>query len=106
MGQNYYGLLKNKQGENLSYISVVLKSCKDSSFVSGTVSDENGHFMIKNPHHKCYLLLSGIGYNNYKISLEKQQSDSVNLGTIILEPNEKMLKEVVVTGKRRVVYKN
>lgn len=106
MGQNYYGLLKNKQGENLSYISVVLKSCKDSSFVSGTVSDENGHFMIKSPHHKCYLLLSGIGYNNYKISLEKQQSDSVNLGTIILEPNEKMLKEVVVTGKRRVVYKN
>lgn len=106
MGQNYYGLLKNKQGENLSYISVVLKSCKDSSFVSGTVSDENGHFMIKNPHYKCYLLLSGIGYNNYKISLEKQQSDSVNLGTIILEPNEKMLKEVVVTGKRRVVYKN
>lgn len=106
MGQNYYGVLKNKQGENLSYISVVLKDCKDSSFVSGTVSDENGSFVINSQHRKCYLLLSGIGYNDYKISLEKKQGDSINLGTIILEPNEKMLKEVVVTGKRRVVFQN
>jgi|GEM_PF-4709191 len=93
MGQNYYGVLKNKQGENLSYISVVLKDCKDSSFVSGTVSDENGSFVINSQHRKCYLLLSGIGYNDYKISLEKKQGDSINLGTIILEPNEKMLKK-------------
>ena len=34
-GQNYFGLLKDKQGEKLPYISVVLKNSEDSSFVSG-----------------------------------------------------------------------
>lgn len=106
MAQNYFGYLKNKQGESLPYISVVLKDCKDSSFVSGAVSDPNGFFAISSPHRKCYLLLSGIGYNDSKISLAEQQGDSVNLGIIKMEANEKTLKEVVVAGKRRVVYKN
>ena len=38
MAQNYFGYLKNKQGESLPYISVVLKDCKDSTFVSGAVA--------------------------------------------------------------------
>lgn len=106
-GQNYFGLLKDKQGEKLPYISVVLKNSEDSSFVSGTVSDENGSFTIRKPQHqKCYLLFSGIGYYDHKISLEKQQGDSVNIGNIIMEPDEKQLKEVVVTGKRRVIFQN
>lgn len=106
MAQNYFGYLKNKQGESLPYISVVLKDCKDSTFVSGAVSDPNGFFAISSPHRKCYLLLSGIGYNDSKISLAEQQGDSVNLGIIKMEANEKTLKEVVVASKRRVVYKN
>lgn len=106
MAQNYYGYLKNKQGKSLPYISVVLKDCKDSSFVSGAVTDSNGFFAISSPHHKCYLLLSGIGYNDCILSLAEQQGDSVNLGIITMEANEKTLKEVVVAGKRRVVYKN
>ncbi len=107
MGQNYFGYLKNKQGESLPYMSVMLKNCKDSSFVSGTVTDSNGFFSISSPHRKCYLLLSGIGYNDSKISLDKQQQgDSISLGVITMEANEKKLKEIVVAGKRRVVYKN
>lgn len=106
-GQNYSGLLKDKQGEKLPYISVVLKNSEDSSFVSGTVSDENGSFTIRKPQNqKCYLLFSGIGYYDHKISLEQQQGDSVNIGNIIMEPDEKQLKEVVVTGKRRVIFQN
>lgn len=106
-GQNYFGLLKDKQGEKLPYISVMLKNSEDSSFVSGTVSDENGSFTIRKPQHqKCYLLFSGIGYYDHKISLEEQQGDSVNIGNVIMEHDEKQLKEVVVTGKRRVIFQN
>ena len=106
LGQNYFGHLKNRQGESLPYMSVVLKDSKDSSFVSGTITDPNGYFAISSHHRKCYMLLSGIGYRNCLVSLDKEQGDSVNLGTITLEANEKTLKEVVVAGKRRVVYKN
>ena len=61
-GQNYFGLLKDKQGERLPYISVVLKNSEDSSFVSGTVSDEKGSFTIRKPQTQnvicCFLGLA------------------------------------------------
>lgn len=48
-GVTISGLIKDKANKSaLSYVNVVLKTEKDSAFVTGTVSNEEGRFTLSN----------------------------------------------------------
>jgi YbbR domain-containing protein len=54
---NLSGVIRNsKTKEALPFVNVVLKTPKDSAFVSGTVSDEEGRFTLPNIKNNSYIL--------------------------------------------------
>jgi len=96
------GIVKDKNSKaNLPFVNVVLKTEKDSSFISGTVSDEDGRFSIaKIKSGNYYLEVSFVGYNTTKETLFiGNLSEYLNLKTIELEEKSTELEEVLVIGK-------
>lgn len=96
------GIIKDKKSKAvLPFVNVVLKTEKDSSFVSGTVTNEEGRFSlskIKSGNH--YLEVSYIGYKTTKQSLfVGNLTEYLDIKNIEIEEKSTSLQEVVVTGK-------
>lgn len=96
-------ILDGKTNEPIEYANVTVHSTKDSSFVGGTVSGNNGELVFSNlPEGNYYVTVSYIGYEkqtvpNVKIEKEKYES---SLGTIKLYNTDVELKEVNVVGEK------
>jgi len=100
------GLVKDKSSqEPVGYVNVVLFAEKDSTFVSGTVSADNGRFSIPSVLPGNYFLeLSFVGYTTKRQSLYVGNlTDFLDLATIELVEDSKVLAEVVVTGEIEAV---
>ena len=91
-----------KTKETLAYINVVLKTEKDSAFVSGTVSDEEGRFSLSGIVPNNYVLeFSSIGYLTKKMPLfVGSLSEFLNLSIIELSDDSYALEEVIITSKQ------
>lgn len=103
---NLSGIVQNKlSGANLPYVSVIVKSEKDSSFVSGTVTTESGLFSIPGILPGNYIIeLSYLGFTTKHIPvLVGKLSEFLDLGSIDLEESSMTLAEVVVEGKQDAV---
>ncbi|WP_250630558.1 TonB-dependent receptor domain-containing protein [Rhodoflexus caldus] len=100
------GNLKDKATKDpLPFVNVVLKNAKDSVFVTGTVSNENGLFSLKDLKQGEYVLeVSYIGYNTFqKAVFVGKLNDYLDIGTIELAESTETLQEIVVEGKRDAV---
>ena len=83
----------------------LLQANKDSTYVTGTTSDENGVFNLENiAAGRYYLKCSYIGYKDVvkRVNIGADGRD-VNMGMIALEQNTVMLKDVVVMGVKTAV---
>jgi outer membrane receptor protein involved in Fe transport len=97
------GLIKDKADKSaLSYVNVVLKTDKDSAFVTGTVSNEEGRFTLSNiKPNSYYFEIYFIGYVTKRQSIYVGSlSEFLDVSTIELEENIKTLGEVVVSAKQ------
>lgn len=100
------GLIKDKADKTaLSYVNVVLKTEKDSAFVTGTVSNEEGRFtLVDIKPNNYYVEISYIGYLTKKQSLYVGSlSEFLDLATIDLEEDIKTLSEVIISAKQEEV---
>lgn len=91
-----FGMVVDSLGTPLPYANVVICSSTDSSFVVGTVTDDNGKFSIKYLHQQNQLLrVSCMGYQTkfQKCLYEKEQ-------IIHLASETKELDEVVVRAAK------
>ena len=96
------GIIKDKNSKAvLPFVNVVLKTEKDSSFVSGTVTNEEGRFSLsKIKSGNYYLEVSYIGYKTTKQSLfVGNLTEYLDIKNIEIEEKSTSLQEVVVTGK-------
>jgi outer membrane receptor protein involved in Fe transport len=96
------GIIKDKNSKTiLPYVNVVLKSEKDSVFVSGTVTNEEGRFSLsKIKSGTYYVEVSYIGYKTYKQPLfVGNLTDFLAIKTIEIEEKSTALDEVVVAAK-------
>lgn len=96
------GIVKdNNSKTNLPYVNVILKTEKDSTFVSGTVSNEEGRFSLSKIKSGNYILVvSYLGYITHKQSLfVGNLSEFLDINVIELKENITSLQEVVVTAK-------
>lgn len=86
----------------LAYVNVLLKTAKDSVFVAGTITNEEGFFSFSALEQGNYTLeTSFIGYQTHKQTvLIGQLSDFLDLGTILMSENNQALNEVVVRAKQ------
>ena len=98
MAQSITGKVVGENNSPLDYVNVVLLKA-DSTFVSGTVTDENGLFTFENtPDIPKFVKLSSIGYNEKILDIPL----TGNVGTVYLEPTTVMLGEVIVKSDRPV----
>ena len=91
--QSVSGKLIDENSQPLPYANVVLLSLPDSTFVSGTVSGEDGTFIIDATSENRIVKISSIGYK----SVYKPVSPA-NIGVVRLVSDAQMLGEVVVKG--------
>lgn len=85
----------------MPFVNVSVKSTVDGKLVSGVITDEQGRFSISNlPSAKYHLEVSFIGYKteNREIFVGSL-SEFLDIGTISLQEDSQMLKEVIVETK-------
>lgn len=89
----------------LSFVNLRVLTEKDSNFVSGTISGEDGRFLLPDIKTGQYILM--ISYVGYQPAAQPvtigQLSAFLNLGNIELAPGEKLLGEVTVTGQQNAI---
>jgi len=103
-GQNtcsIQGQIKDEQDRVLPYANIALYRQADSSFISGTVSDQEGKFVVTPPGKGLYYLtVSFVGYESGIRELELQTRETMDLGSIHLMEEKIELAEAVVTAER------
>ncbi len=97
------GIIKNNLDKSaIAYANIVLKKEKDSVFVSGTVSAEDGRFSLAGIKPGNYVLqFSYTGfYTHSQPALVGSLNSFYDLGVIELQADTAMLKEVLVNAKQ------
>lgn len=99
--QSLKGELIDENKETIPYINIALYQAKDSVFISGTISDQQGAFSISNVKQGDYLLvISGMGYQTYQTNLQLYNDTVLNMGCLTLKQENITLNEVVITAKQ------
>ena len=93
----FTGRVLDENQKHLAYANVVLLNRADSTFIQGTVTDDNGLFAIITDHDDGILKISSVGYAARFIDARPG-----NVGDITMEPDVTLLGEVVVQGQRPV----
>lgn len=96
------GIVKDKKSKtNLPYVNVVLKTEADSTFVSGTVTNEEGRFSLSKIKSGSYYL--EVSYTGYRTTRQPlfigKLTEYLDIKNIEIEENTTALQEVVITGK-------
>ena len=91
-------IFDNTTKEFIESASIRLLNAKDSSYVTGTVTDQEGKFSLKVKASEYILQVSFMGFQTqyFNISSLKNNGD---LGNIYLDENGVMLNEALVTAK-------
>lgn len=89
--QTVSGKLIDENSQPLPYANVVLLSLSDSTFVTGTISGEDGTFSLATTAGKQLVRISSIGYNTLY-----RPAQPADMGVIQLTTDAQMLGEVVV----------
>jgi len=89
------GTIIDKQGQPVAYANVAILNPKDSTLLSGGVSNESGYFAIPYEQPTVLARISYVGYKTiYKLC------DYPEVGTITMQPENYTLNGVVVQGER------
>lgn len=100
------GSLEGKTSQQaLAFANVILKQASDSTFVSGTISNEKGLFSLSELSPGNYRLeVSSIGYLPYTNPVFiGSKAQYLDLGTIVLIENELQLSEVVISTQQEAI---
>jgi len=93
----------------IEYANIVIFKMRDSSMVTGGITDTKGNFTIeKVPFGRYYVEFKFIGYKNNKVDgvmITPKQVD-VSIGTIKLKSASESLEGVVVTGQKSMLQSN
>ena len=94
-------LIDSKSKEALEFVTVALIPKGSSTPTNGCSTDESGSFTITQIKAGEYTIrISFVGYLDDTRTVQIAKGASVNLGTIRLKADNKLLKEVVITEQR------
>ena len=94
-------LIDSKSKEALEFVTVALMPKGSSTPINGCSTDENGNFSITQVKAGDYVVkISFVGYLDDTRSVQMTKGGRIDLGTIRLKADNKLLKEVVVTEQR------
>jgi hypothetical protein len=89
----------------LPYVNVLLKKKVDSTFVTGSITDEAGLFILNDvPSGEYVLEADFLGYESLKIPVYVgSNSQFLNLGELVLKPSFQELGEIEVVAQQDAV---
>ena len=98
-------VLDSSTKHTIEYANVVVFSLKDSSMITGGVTDSKGNFdLLINKIGKFKIEIRFIGYDIYTVETEiKSDTKTINLGKMFIHPTSVTLENVVVEGQRSPV---
>ncbi|MCX7729422.1 MAG: TonB-dependent receptor, partial [Bacteroidia bacterium] len=106
IGKVYGKIYDAKTKKPVEYASVVLLWYNKDSIITGNLADSKGEFLFENlPVMVSYRVrISFIGYKNFekRIYITPPDKIEVDLGDILLQPDETLLKEVEVVAETPV----
>lgn len=92
--QDISGTVTDNQQRPVEFATIVLLDAKDSTYITGAITDIDGRFAIK-AEHPGLLKVSCLGYGDTYVDAAPG-----NIGTIRLAPSSVALGEVVVSATR------
>lgn len=102
----FSGTVLDETGEPVPYATIKVASASDDKLINGTITDEDGKWVIKNISEGAFnITISFIGYE----AIEKGpftitgKGESYNLGKLALSPSAIALDQVVVEGERELI---
>lgn len=97
------GIIHEKPAVPVSYVTVTLKESGDKAIAAG-ISDSKGIFRLESiPAGNYTISYSLAGFQTISRPVELKSDEVINMGTVILESDTKLLQEVSVTGQRSSV---
>lgn len=99
-------VINSKRGLSVSYASIAIIKNGATEALAGSISNEEGHFIIKNiPNGDYKAVVSFIGFesktiNNITVSPKENR---IELGTIVLSENSVNLGEVSISAAQKTV---
>lgn len=94
-------VIDNKSKEPLGFVTIALIPDGATAPVAGCNSDDEGAFLISNVKAGKYKLrVSFVGYLDDTRSITIKKGERNNIGTVAIKPDNKLLKEIVVTEQR------
>ncbi len=95
------GILVDRDTKDGVYMATVQLLKQDSTFIKGTLTNENGKFSINLPEKGKYILrFSSVGYKNVcKNVTVSEKNPNVNLGNVVFGADAIMLKGATVLGQ-------
>ncbi|MGN1253935.1 MAG: carboxypeptidase-like regulatory domain-containing protein, partial [Prevotella sp.] len=98
------GTITDKQSKDAVSLVTIQLLKKDSTFVMGTTSGDDGKFAVKAPSDGQFILkISSIGYKTITRPITIKDDADVKLGTILFSADAIMLKEATVTAQAQKV---
>ena len=98
---NITGIVKDGT-QPISYANVVLTN-SSGSVITGVITKDNGSFNLEVKEGSYIMKITFLGYRNWQKNITVTKN--IDLGTIILEPQDNKLNEVVITAKKRLIEK-
>lgn len=93
--QDISGRVIDEQAKPMPFANVVLVSRADSTFIAGTMTNDDGTFSISTDIQDGLLKVTSVGYTTKYLDAR-----TGNVGDIQMQPDTKELGEVVVKGER------
>jgi outer membrane receptor protein involved in Fe transport len=94
------GILIDEQKNAVPYANVAIYSTRDSSLVSGAVSDDAGKFQVSAKPGSYYAKVTYLSFEEKTIQNVLLTNGDINLGTIKLASIDKLLEEIVIQGEK------
>ncbi len=88
------GHVVDEHGKPLPYVNVSLLAPKDSAFITGGVSNENGDFVVPCQPQQLIVKLTYVGYKTVT-----RNTTVGRLGTIAMHPDSYLMQGVTVKGE-------
>ena len=106
--QDIKGVIHDNSGIALAYANVILQAAADSSFITGTIANDDGVFALKQVEPGNYLVqLSMIGFETQLVPVEvySNAGQFIDLGIIQLSTGE-VLDEIEAVAEKQFIEQN
>lgn len=84
----------------LDFATIALYENESKELISGGITNSVGKFTLESASQDFYVEVSFLGYNTVVINEYEIKGQSVYLKTIMIEPDEELLEDVLVTAEK------